>query len=653
MKIPMRIRNLAAAAIPFVMAASLASSAQAQDPLEGYASRTTVSQGDTLALHVQSTYPTYTLSVWRVGLRIEPVAGFTSTEAGQVFTSPANVWETGCGWPVTKRLVIPAGFAPGAYAVRLQYRDYFAWIPFVVRPRIPGSTSKILVQLAVDTWQAYNAYGGKSLYRSIVPGDPTRAYRVSFDRPYNFYSTNDGSGELFYWEAPFIHFLEAEGIPYEVCTNLDLHQDPHLLDPYRMFMSLGHDEYWSKEMYDEIEHYANTGGNLAFFSGNVLWWQVRFENNGHTMVCYKSAALDPLTGIDNSRVTVNWHAPPVNRPPSQLLGIYYSNSYGALPAGFKVMNPHHWVYRGVAVDSGQVFGYPMVGFEVDARPRVGSIATLQVVAHADLPDSVGAATTRPCDMAYYERTPAFGFANVNGGKIFAAGTVNYVMGLMPGYNSVSRTVGVPDPIARQVTLNVIDRMACAVTAPRLASPADNGNVSGSQTLLQWYAATPHRRGVPVRYTVHWQAAGAANDDTTSTTSLDVMIPVQTGQSYHWWVTAAAECGAVETAAARSFAATQPTDAGPGGGVPSITATRIAGTVRIHLDLAAAATTSVSVFDPAGRRVFQFAPRSLPAGPSEIVWNLGADGVRPTPSGVYFVRAYIGARTIQIKIVVLR
>jgi hypothetical protein len=122
----------------------------------------------------------------------------------------------------------------------------------------------MLVQLSTNTWVADNRYGGKSLYGA---------------------SRQDSRGVLI------------------ACP------------------PSGHDEYWSKEQSDTVEAHVDGGGSVAFLSGNTLWWQVRFEDVGHTMVCYKSTALVPLTRTDTARVTVNWHDAPVFRPPARLMGV--------------------------------------------------------------------------------------------------------------------------------------------------------------------------------------------------------------------------------------------------------------------------------------------------------------------------------------------
>jgi hypothetical protein len=253
--------------------------------IEAYPTEMTVPQGGTLELHVRCESPKYVLTIWRQGRVLEEMATHAIC-TGSVPPTSATAWE-GCDWPVGEKIDIPRDWRPGAYLARLQTGSATTNVPFVVRALAPGSYGPILVQLSTNTWQAYNRYGGKSLYGAFGPGLTGRAYKVSYHRPYNYFTT-EGSGQFELWEAPFLSWLESEGYAYEVCTNLDLHRVPGLLDSYRAFVSVGHDEYYSKEMYDEVERFVDAGGNLVFLSGNTMWWQVRFEADGNLMVCTRT-----------------------------------------------------------------------------------------------------------------------------------------------------------------------------------------------------------------------------------------------------------------------------------------------------------------------------------------------------------------------------
>ena len=419
-------------------------------PLEGYLTETSLRQGEPLELHVRSEDPTYHVTLLQQRASLVKIADLGDF-VGYNWSVPDSAWR-GCNWPVTERVSVPDSWRPGAYLARLTAGPDSTRIPFVVRSRIPGSYAPILVQLSTNTWQAYNRYGGKSLYGAYAPGLVGRAYRVSFQRPFEGpYGTIEYA---LLWEYPFISFLESQGYLYEVCTNLDVHREPGLLDSYRLFVSVGHDEYYSKEMFDALEHFANSGGNLAFFSANTLWWQVRYEDAEQTMVCFKNASLDPLLHVDDTRVTVNWNAWPVLRPPATLMGVYYNNSSGIPEGPYRVYDPDHWAYAGVRVSPGQEFGYPMVGFEVDARTS-DSPANVAVIARMELPDSDDGGVLRQAEMVYHERP--------GGGAVFAGGTVNYVQGIVPYYNPRMGLDGQADPVARAVTNNVLRRLSSGST----------------------------------------------------------------------------------------------------------------------------------------------------------------------------------------------
>ena len=116
---------------------------------------------------------------------------------------------------------------------------------------------------------------------------------------------------------------------------------------------------------------------MIILSGNTLWWQVRYENDGNTLVCYKDRTLDPMTGVRDSFVTINWRDPPVNDPENKITGLSFiaagyvnkdtlfprSNGWG----GYTVVNHHNWIYNGTNLNYGDEFGYPdsIVGDETD------------------------------------------------------------------------------------------------------------------------------------------------------------------------------------------------------------------------------------------------------------------------------------------------
>src|SRR5919199_2367469 len=193
-------------------------------------------------------------------------------------------------------LVVPPDWVSGYYEARLRLtagtqagRFYPVW--FVVRePALRASA--IVVQVPVNTWQAYNNWGGRSLYDFNSGG--ARASRVSFDRPYAVRVPGAQASPL-PWEIQLVRFLEREGYDVSYQTDADTDRDPASLLRHRLVMTAGHSEYWTKAMRDGFESARDHGTNLVFTGANNAYWQVRYEDGRRTIVGYKSLA-DPIAG---------------------------------------------------------------------------------------------------------------------------------------------------------------------------------------------------------------------------------------------------------------------------------------------------------------------------------------------------------------------
>jgi hypothetical protein len=139
--------------------------------------------------------------------------------------------------------------------------------------------------------------------------------RVSYNRPVH--------SQFGTWELPFIQWCEAAGYKLDYAANTDLEFRPELLQHYRLVLSVGHDEYWSSPMRDNLEKFISGGGNVAFFSGNTCCWQVRSEENGRALTCWKQEARqDPyFERGDHRLLSTIWGHHLVNRPENQLTGV--------------------------------------------------------------------------------------------------------------------------------------------------------------------------------------------------------------------------------------------------------------------------------------------------------------------------------------------
>ena len=440
--------------------------------IEGYTDRLSYVPGDTLALHVSTPQPRYDIEIARIGADRRVVLRLEDIEGGE-HPVPDNASSHGCAWPVSHRLAVPLDWPSGYYEATLKIGDHggtytrrnqrsaSARAYFIVRPLKPGSRARMLLQLSTNTYAAYNNWGGFSLYAYHGRGG-VQGHRVSFDRP------DDGLFRR--WELPFAAWAESAGYELDYCANTDLEFSPELLERYPLVLSVGHDEYWSAPMRDHLEAYIGAGGNAAFFSGNSVCWQVRSEDGGRALTCWKQRFnQDPEYRGDQAVLSTLWSHRLVGRPENSLTGVGflhggYHLSHGQHMDGtgaYTVHRPGHWALAGTGLQQGAEFGGrdTIVGYECD-----GCEFTLE----DGLPVPTGTDGTpkdfeilctaparwHPDDSEWYEhwRPGHEGHAVMGlyrrGGTVFTAGTTDWSHGLAGGDEHVAR-----------ITRNVLDRLA--------------------------------------------------------------------------------------------------------------------------------------------------------------------------------------------------
>lgn len=389
------------------------------DEIEAYCGRLSYRSGATAMLHVSTRCATYDVEVARWGATKDVVWSASALE-GTFCAPPSDADSQGCGWPVSVEFEVDPTWRSGFYLVTLTAADAkpgrnVAHAGFVLRPAAP--TSSAVLVLATNTWNAYNTWGGKSLY--------TGGNEVSFRRPFargflsrpeverddrkarpsrwgeepdtdgliyqkyrmdNGYSAGIGSSGWFTFERRFVEWAEHHGYEFDYAVSSDL-ENPSSVDGYQTIISVGHDEYVSQPQRRALESHVESGGNLASLSGNSMFWQVRLQEAGApgrhnmgdaqaVMVGHKYSAheTDPVVaGGQAELMTGMWCDPLVGEPEWRLLGagsafgLYhrFGRAVAQGSGGFTVYRNNHWLFADTGLGYGDLLGakHGVVGYE--------------------------------------------------------------------------------------------------------------------------------------------------------------------------------------------------------------------------------------------------------------------------------------------------
>jgi len=322
------------------------------DPsIQGFATRFSVVRGEVVQFKIKTDSSNYRLDIFRVGWyggagarqvgRVDPLSSLQLPQEQPECIKDAETLHFDCGgWGVSAEWEVPQSAVSGVYLARLVRSDgdaswrqdnsqYGADIRFSFPGDIPGKLPKppqpwphaygaqghgrmanalkepqaslvyfvvrdedskadMVFQTADTTWQAYNLYGGANVYYGLEP-PYRRAYKVSYNRPFQTRATR-AVNILFGAEYPMIRWLESQGYDVTYQSGIDTdRQDTSNLLRHKIFLSVGHDEYWSGSQRTKVEEARDQGLSLAFFSGNEVYWRVRWEDNQRTMVVYKES----------------------------------------------------------------------------------------------------------------------------------------------------------------------------------------------------------------------------------------------------------------------------------------------------------------------------------------------------------------------------
>jgi hypothetical protein len=255
--------------------------------IQGYAADISYDQGQTVSFKVDTDATDYRLDIYRMGYyggmgarrvaTVQPSAALPQDQPPCLSEPSTGLIDCG-NWAVSATWAIPSNATSGIYFAKLVREDAtpgVSHIVFIVRDDDGGS--HLLFQTSDTTWQAYNSYGGNSLYRGQPAG---RAFKVSYNRPFNTRANISDLGQrswLFNAEYPMVRWLEANGYNVSYFTGMDTDRRGAELLEHRAFLSVGHDEYWSAGQRSNVEAARAAGVNLAFFSGNEIFWKTRWE----------------------------------------------------------------------------------------------------------------------------------------------------------------------------------------------------------------------------------------------------------------------------------------------------------------------------------------------------------------------------------------
>ena len=386
----------------------------ADDAINGFASAQSVLPGQSFTLYVSTKATSYRVDAFRYGWYSGHEARLvwrsrqqTGHDQTAVHIAPGTHMVTAPWRP--SMTVRTTGWPAGSYLLRLDAANGpQRYVPITVRSA--NTAGKVVILNDNTTWQAYNTWGGYSLYQGPDGLSRDRGYAVSFDRPY---SDGSGAGRFLFFDQAAIAVAEHAGVPLAYETDVDLDQHPGLLAGARAVITLGHDEYYSLAMRNALVTARNAGTNLAFLGANAIYRHIRFADGDRVIICYKDASIDPLSGKDDADTTQQWRQAPDPRPESVITGVLYECNPVSAP--YVVYDPANWIFAGTGAYKGESFA-GMVGPEYDRlNPQVPYPRPVHVLAHSPLTCD-GTATYS--DSVYY--------TVASGAGVFASGTMRWV-----------------------------------------------------------------------------------------------------------------------------------------------------------------------------------------------------------------------------------
>jgi hypothetical protein len=450
----------------------------------GYANRVSAQVGDAVTLYVSTAAPVFHVEAFRMGWyqglggrlvwRSADIHGQVQVPS-TVLTATRTVTTT---WKPSLHVQLSNAWIPGDYLLKLVSSKGESWVPLTVRN--DESRAPLLMMNAVTTWQAYNDWGGHSLYFGPNADAATRSTVVSFDRPYDWAVRQGGYPPIDLsayevccgfvgTELGVVTEIERLGLDVAYTTDIDVQEHPAQLLRHRALISGGHDEYWSLAKRNAVESARDHGVNLAFLGPNAVYWRIRLEPTrlgaNRLEVNYRVARDDPMFGKDDAQVTTLWRSPPRARPESTLAGVMFF-CFGPDDDGV-VADASSWVFAGTGLRDGDRIP-KLIEREADhvdsAFPKPPGIETLL---HSPV-SCLGIGGRRVSGARYYSDTTYYTAAS--GAGVFATGAPwNCKL-----YDGCPSGTSSPDKAVQRITENVLRAFA--------AGPAGTVHPARTRTL---------------------------------------------------------------------------------------------------------------------------------------------------------------------------
>lgn len=455
------------------------------DGIEGYATAASVDAGGSVDLKVDTAndYVPFHVDIYRTGWYggaqgrlVSTIPARQATWQPECVSDPGSTGITDCsGWSAKATVTTTAAWPSGVYLLKLTREDNDAHGEILLVVRHDGSHSPLAYKVPTNTYQAYNNWGGKSIYDfNSSAGDTAlshgpRAVKVSYDRPYAQLWTGAWLHDYYpRTDVAAVSWLEHQGYDLSYVADPDVDRDPDQLQDHDVVVSAVHDEYWTQGIRDAFQAARDHGTSLVFLGANASFWRARYAagTDRRTLVEYKTTqGGDP----DPSGPTATWRDPAgPNKPENALVGQMYAGDNGGSAWGLKVSGAEgrnrvwrHTTLGDQAPGATTTLGTGLVGWEWDKR-----------VANGEEPAGVTTLASTPVDGGIAQGS---GAANVpgattqmstiytapSGAIVFDTGTNLWARGLAPNVDGTEDANG----RIRQATANVLADMGAVATTP--------------------------------------------------------------------------------------------------------------------------------------------------------------------------------------------